>query len=201
MSILNSPRNNIAAMIHHTRRILRDQNVRGKMDTLDAVAHEVKVGRNTLARIRANPNYSVKQRLERDIARAAFRMFEYPWSLPAERLCQEIRIAILERQGESFENDPVRSKWGFLIGEGTIGRLRAEPERAELGENGGRLGSSDIGVSLPGSVYAFKSPEKRKPNSRRTIHSISSAIDSSTGSAPIRTTCGLFSLSSTFYPI
>ena len=129
MSILNSPRNNIAAMIHHTRRILRDQNVRGKMDTLDAVAHEVKVGRNTLARIRANPNYSVKQSLERDIARAAFRMFEYPWSLPAERLCQEIRIAILERQGESFENDPVRSKWGFLIGEGTIGRLRAEPER------------------------------------------------------------------------
>lgn len=129
MSILNSPRNNIVAMIHYTRGILRKQDVRGKMDTLDAVAHEVKVGRNTLARVRANPNYRVKQGLECDIARAAFRMFKYPWPLPAERLCQEIRMAILERDGNAFENDPVRNKWSFLIGEGTIGRLMAEPER------------------------------------------------------------------------
>ena len=175
MSILNSPRNNIAAMIHHTRRILRDQNVRGKMDTLDAVAHEVKVGRNTLARIRADPNYSVKQSLERDIARAAFRMFEYPWSLPAERLCQEIRIAILERQGESFENDPVRSKWGFLIGEGTIGRLRAEPERPISEKTG-----EDWGLLISAYLYQVLSRAPRKGNrTAGAIHSISSAIDSS----------------------
>ena len=129
MSIVNTPRNNIVAMIHHMRRTLRKQDVRGKMDTLDAVAHEVGVGRNTLARVRANPGYTVKQVLECDIAHTAFKMFEYPWSRDAEMHCQQIKLAILERQGEACERDPVRNRWGFLIGEGTIGTLKAEPER------------------------------------------------------------------------
>lgn len=133
MSILNTPRNNIVAMIEEIRRTSRktgDRERGDRGDTLDVLARKVGVGRNTLARVRANPHCRVKPQLEQDIAATAFRMFEYPWSLQAEDLCREIRTAILERDSESPGRDPVRDRWGFLIGADIIPKLKAEPDTA-----------------------------------------------------------------------
>ena len=131
MSVLNSPQSNIIAMIDHVRATSKkNKTVRGRGDTLDLVADEVGTSRNTLARVKANPKYRVKENLECAIADAAFEMFEYPWSFQAEMLCQEIKNAMLEPRGGSFAEDPVRRRWNFLIGEGVIGTLKAAPAGA-----------------------------------------------------------------------
>lgn len=121
MAIVNTPQQNIVAMVRHTRTTAKQKSA------LDVVARKVGVCRNTLAAVRVNSGKRVKQQLEREIAQAAFNMLPYPWSFSAERLCWEIKTAILERECAFQAPDILKSRWEFLIRNQLIDQLLRKP--------------------------------------------------------------------------